>query len=288
MKYKDRLGNITVKSNLQENVIDALYSHTLGRVVLKGATIPKVSQILSGALKSKASRVVIKPFIRSNGIDMSEYEYNCFDCYNDFFIRKIKQQSRPINMSDNVLISPCDGKVTVYNIDNNLCFKIKNSYYNVLSLLNSAELAQEFCGGYCVVIRLSVDNYHRYCYLDNAKKSANIFIPGKLHTVNPIAFEHIEVFKENSREYCVLNTQNFGKIIQMEVGALMVGKICNYHGCKDVKKGEEKGRFEFGGSTIVLLLKKGAVFIDDDILKNSADGFETLVKMGEKIGVKKI
>ena len=286
MKYKDRLGNVTIKSNLQEDVIDTLYSHTLGRMVLKVATIPKVSQVISVALKSKPSRVIIKPFIRSNGIDINEYEYNYYNCYNDFFIRQIKKQNRPIDMSENVLISPCDGKVTVYNIENNLCFKIKNSHYNIASLLNSTELAKNFCGGICVVIRLSVDNYHRYCYPDNAQKGANIFLSGKLHTVNPIAFEHVEVFKENSREFCILDTQNFGKMIQMEVGALLVGKICNYHGFKDVKKGEEKGRFEFGGSTIVLLLKKDAVSIDDDILKNSTDGFETLVKMGEKIGVK--
>ncbi len=286
MRYKDRDGNITIKSNLQENVIDAIYSNAIGRFVLKGATNPNVSRFFSSALSGKASRLIINPFIRSTGIDMDEYEYKYFESYNDFFIRQIKKQSRPINMDNNVLISPCDGKITVYNIDNNLCFKIKGSFYNIATLLNSFELAEEFCGGICVVIRLSVDNYHRYCYPDNAQKGANIFIPGKLHTVNPIAFEHFEVFKENSREYCILDTENFGKIIQMEVGAMMVGKICNYHGCKKVEKGEEKGHFEFGGSTVILLIKKDAVIIDDDIIKNSEEDFETLVKMGEKIGTK--
>ena len=67
---------------------------------------------------------------------------------------------------------------------------------------------------------------------------------------------------------------------------MMVGKIINYHGCKTVRKGEEKGRFEFGGSTIVLLLEKDAVILDDDIVKNSFDDFETTVKMGEKIGTR--
>lgn len=286
MKYKDRAGNITIKSSFQEKVINSVYSNTIGRFVLKGATNPKVSEFFSNALNSKTSRIIINPFIRSNGIDMNEYEYKCFESYNDFFIRQIKEQNRPINMDKNAFISPCDGKVTVYNIDSNLCFKIKGSFYNVATLLNSFKLAEEFSGGICVVIRLSVDNYHRYCYLDNAKKGANIFIPGKLHTVNPIAFEHFQIFKENSREYCILDTENFGKVVQIEVGAMMVGKIINYHGCKTVEKGEEKGRFEFGGSTVVLLLKKDAIVLDNDIVKNSFDDFETIVKMGEKIGTR--
>lgn len=286
MKYKDRNGNITIKSNFQEKVINTVYSTKVGRFVLKGATSPKVSSLFSGALNSKTSRIIISPFIRSNGIDMNEYEYKSFESYNDFFIRQIKKQSRPIDMQSSAFISPCDGKATVYKIDSNNCFKIKNSFYNVATLLNSFKLAEEYSGGTCIVIRLSVDNYHRYCYLDNARKSANIFIPGKLHTVNPIAFEHFQIFKENSREYCILDTENFDKVIQIEVGAMMVGKIINYHGSKTVKKGEEKGRFEFGGSTIVLLLKKDTVILDDDIIKNSFDDFETTVKMGEKIGTR--
>lgn len=84
------------------------------------------------------------------------------------------------------------------------------------------------------------------------KRSENIRISGILHTVNPIAVESVPVYHENTREYCLLKTERFGTLIQMEVGAMMVGRICNYHGPRYVKKGSEKGRFEFGGSTILL------------------------------------
>ena len=70
----------------------------------------------------------------------------------------------------------------------------------------------------------------------------------------------------------------------MEVGALLVGKIVNHHGTATVKRGQEKGYFQFGGSTVVLLLKKDAAVIDSDILENSENGIETVVKFGEKIG----
>ena len=108
--------------------------------------------------------------------------------------------------------------------------------------------------------------------------------PDKLHTVNPIANDYYPIYKENSREYTTLHTQAFGDVIVMEVGALMVGKIVNHHGACTVRRGEEKGYFQFGGSTVILLLKAGAAQLDQDILDNSREGVETVVRMGEKIG----
>ena len=71
----------------------------------------------------------------------------------------------------------------------------------------------------------------------------------------------------------------------MEVGALLVGKIVNHHGPAPIRRGQEKGYFQFGGSTVVLLLKKDTAILDEDILENSRNGIETLVKFGEKIGI---
>ena len=83
----------------------------------------------------------------------------------------------------------------------------------------------------------------------------------------------------------MLDTENFGKAVQCEVGAMMVGRIVNYHGTAEVKRGEEKGKFEFGGSTIVVLTKQGAMIPDEEFLINTAGNKETKVKCGEKIGV---
>ena len=110
---------------------------------------------------------------------------------------------------------------------------------------------------------------------------------GVYHTVNPVANDMIPVYRENHREYTMIRSRNFGDVIQMEVGALMVGRITNHHGAAKVTRGQEKGYFEFGGSTIVLLFEKDRVVIDDDIIKNTKNGFETRVLMGDKIGVRK-
>ena len=110
-------------------------------------------------------------------------------------------------------------------------------------------------------------------------------LPGVFHTVNPAANDVYPIYKENAREYCLLKTERFGTILMMEVGAMMVGKISNLQKkTATVKKGQEKGNFEFGGSTVILLLQPGKVRIDYDLLDNTEEGYETIVKMGERIG----
>ena len=109
-------------------------------------------------------------------------------------------------------------------------------------------------------------------------------IPGVLHTVRPVATGTVPVYAENAREYSLLKTENFGVVLMMEVGAMLVGRIVNLHGEAEVRKGQEKGYFEFGGSTVILVFEKDKVTLAEDILKNNEDGFETAVKMGEVIG----
>ncbi|MGI5972088.1 MAG: phosphatidylserine decarboxylase, partial [Oscillospiraceae bacterium] len=117
-------------------------------------------------------------------------------------------------------------------------------------------------------------------------KSRNIHIYGELHTVQPISARYNTLVR-NDREYTIMKTENFGRVVQVEVGALMVGKITNLHGACRVFRGQEKGRFEFGGSTIVLLLQKDSVELNGNILENTRRGLETPVKMGEYIAVAK-
>lgn len=265
-----------------------LYRTLVGRLLLKILTAPVISAIVGKFMDSPLSIPCIKPFIRCNNIDMSEYEENEFRSYNEFFTRKIKSECRVVNMNPNVLISPCDSKLTAYKINDHSVFNIKKSHYRIEDLLHSKSLAQRFTDGYCLIFRLEVDDYHRYCYIDNGTKSRNFFIQGVLHTVNPIALERYNIYKQNSREFTVLHTENFGDVVQVEVGAMMVGRICNYQETGSFRRGQEKGMFEFGGSTVVLLFEKDKICLNDDILRNSASGTETVVKFGSKIGYKNL
>lgn len=284
MHCKDRNGRVIHKDNGQDNFLKGLYGTALGRKFLKILINPTISRLGGALLSTKMSSLLVKPFIKANNIDMSDYTERAYVSFNDFFTRDLKPGKRFINRDKEVLISPSDGRVSVYEIDDNMTFNIKDSYYTIESLTHSKKAANYYKGGTCVIIRLCVDNYHRYCYIDNGYKTTNKFIEGVLHTVNPVACEYYDIYKENSRECSLLHTENFGKVMQIEVGALMVGKIVNYDQVACIHRGDEKGKFEFGGSTIVLLFKKDTVEIDDDLIENTKNGYETAVKMGERIG----
>lgn len=265
-------------------VLKFLYHTWIGRVLLKFLTKPALSEAIGCFMDSKLSVKLIPSFIKKNQIDMDEYLKEDYQCFNDFFCRRIKPEKRPIDMDANAFIAPCDGLLSAYHINDGLVIPVKGSEYSIKDLLQSEYLASEFDGGYCLVFRLCVNHYHRYIYLDHGTKSGNHFIKGVLHTVRPIALHSLPVFKENSREYTVIKTNHFGKLIQMEVGAMMVGKIDNYDGICKCEKGKEKGRFLYGGSTIIVLTKKDQVFITEKAFDATKRGVEIPVKLGQKIG----
>ena len=49
---------------------------------------------------------------------------------------------------------------------------------------------------------------------------------------------------------------------------------------------EEKGYFEFGGSTIIMLTQKDVVTVDNDLLEKSRNGIETDVEIGNIVAKK--
>ena len=281
---KRRTGEVIVTNEKQGQLLKKLYGTADGRRLLKFLTLPIVSKAAGDFMNSIFSKPLIRPFIIKNKIDTSQYQMRNFRSYNQFFTRRIKPGKRPIDYTPSHLISPCDSKLSVYEIDEHSIFRIKGSLYRVSDLLRNDFLARRFTGGYCMIFRLEVDDYHRYCYIDNGTKTSNTFIRGELHTVNPIALKRYNIYKRNSREYTVLHTENFGDVVQVEVGAMLVGRIKNHHKEHSFCRGEEKGMFEFGGSTIVLLIEKDRVKPNDDLLRNTAEGYETVVKYGETIG----
>jgi phosphatidylserine decarboxylase len=95
----------------------------------------------------------------------------------------------------------------------------------------------------------------------------------------------IEIFCLNKRQYVLITTAQFGDVVMAEVGATMVGSIMQTYEGNVAGKGEEKGYFKFGGSTVVLLFEKNKIRVDKDLLANTEKGFETYVLMGERIGV---
>ena len=254
-----------------------LYNRVLGRLILKLLTKKAVSNIYAKYMTSKFSKLKIKKFIKNNNIDMSENIEEDYSCFNDFFIRQIKPNKRKIQ---NDLIAVCDSKLSVYKITKDSTFKIKNSIYTIEELIGDKKDYK-----YALIFRLCVDDYHHYVYPDNGKVISKKRIEGRLHTVQPISSKRYKVFHENTREITYLDCNNLGEIAYIEVGALLVGKIVNEEKVK-FTKGEEKGHFEFGGSTVIMLINK-EIKIDKKILENTEKEIETIVKLGNKIGTYK-
>ncbi|MGN0294459.1 MAG: phosphatidylserine decarboxylase [Lachnospiraceae bacterium] len=287
-RVADRSGNIKEEQSLQDRFLEWMYGHAAGRMLLRPLVCPAFSQMGGRLLSTGLSAFLIRPFIRMSGIDMSDYEKRKYTSYNDFFTRQLVSGARSIDPVPEHFISPCDSRLSVYRInegdDGRCAVNIKYTRYTVASLLKSRRLTAEYAGGYLWVFRLCVDDYHRYSYVDDGTVSAGRRIPGVFHTVNPVANDVYPIYKENTREYSFLESRQFGTILQMEVGALLVGKIENHVCTGPVRRGQEKGHFAFGGSTVILMTKKGKVCPDRDILENSKKGIETRVLLGEKVG----
>jgi len=263
-----------------------LYNSLPGRIFLKFIIRTTISKLAGFFMDSPVSKLLIQRFIKENNIDMREYEKVKYKSFNDFFVRKLTDGNRPFSDNAQDIVAPCDGKLTAYPIRPDGTFNIKNTIYTIDDLLQDKTLTDEFMDGVCLIFRLTPDDYHRYVYIDDGVIVSKKKIKGVLHTVRPISSDRYKVYKQNAREYTVLQTKNFGKIIQMEVGALFVGRIKNHVRELTFKRGDEKGMFEFGGSTIVMLFQKNMIEIEKAIQENTQHNKETIIRMGNKLGRK--
>lgn len=269
------------------DILEFLYKKKIGRIILRPLISRPLSAVSGTFLDSRISKKLIPLFVEKNGIKTDDYILEGIDSFNDFFCRRIREELRPVSNIPEDFVSPCDGLLKVLKIKEGMVIPVKQSIFTIEELLHDKKLAKSFEGGYCMVYRLCVNHYHRYSYFDSGFKYKNRFIPGFYHTVRPVALEEYPVFVQNSREYCVIDTQNFGRCVQMEVGAMLVGRIVNDD--KDasmVVRGDEKGHFEYGGSTIIVLVKKGKIELKNSIKKTLISGEEIPVNMGEVIAKK--
>lgn len=261
-----------------------LYQKKLGGLFQKVAISKSVTTLMGKFYDSKVSTKLIESFIQKNKIKMEEYKEKKYTSFNDFFTREKKEIHFSERKKD--FCSPCDGYLSAYKIEKKKTFTIKGISYTLEELLQNQALSNQFAGGFCYIFRLSPKNYHRYHYFDDGVFLMKKKIAGVYHTVRSVALEKKQVYIENQREYEVLSTNNFGSVIYMEVGALAVGKIKN-HEKKKFQRGEEKGMFLFGGSTIVILFSKGILKEDEKLLKNSLEGLEAVVQCGCIVGERK-
>ena len=282
MKVYDRsLKQYIYEIEYYRKSLNFLYNTLPGRGILKYILVrPSFSKLGAKYYCSRLSVRKIESFVEKHSVDVSEWNLNSFNSFNDFFKRK---KEITCTLKANELPCVADSRLTVFPISSELLIDVKHSVYSLEELIGKELGTDEYRNGNCLIFRLALDDYHRYLYPDDGFLKDSYTIKGELHTVRPVSAKN-HVYVRNSRTVSYLSTEHFGEMIMIEVGALMIGKIVNNTG-RDFKKGEEKGHFEYGGSTIILLTNKD-VIIESDIIKQSEQGIETKVKIGTMIGRK--
>jgi phosphatidylserine decarboxylase len=290
--YLDRsTGKMAEEVVFESGAMRFLYRNPLGRLLSDLiAKRPLFNRLYARRRNSSASKAEVRPFIERYGIDASDFEkpVDSFSSFNDFFTRRLKDGARPLGGGNRALLSPADAKVLALTVGKDEAFAVKGRRATLSSLVAGGMDVSPWAGGLLLVFRLCPADYHRFHYFDDASHGEVRTIPGFFHSVSPIALESgADPLGGNYRQWTVLSTANFGEVVEIDVAALTVNSVVQRAPDGGVfRRGEEKGFFQYGGSTIVLAFKRGAAAVDGDIAEASAGGFEASVRALGSIGRK--
>ncbi|TNY19499.1 phosphatidylserine decarboxylase-domain-containing protein [Rhodotorula diobovata] len=239
----------------------------------------------------------IQNFVKTYHIDTSallEPDLTKYRTFNEFFSRKLKPGARPPASPEDpdVISSAADCRLTVFeDVDTAKKFWIKGKHFTIPSLLEDESLASQFENGALAVFRLAPADYHRFHSPVTAKVGATKSIEGTYYTVNPVCVNEssLDVFTQNKRDVTLLSVSRPDgsdvPVAYVQIGAMLVGGIARtVDEGSEVQRGDELGYFAYGGSTIIAVFPPGLVKFDADLLKNSEDKIETVVRAGEQIG----
>lgn len=289
MPYYDRsVGKLEKEKVYFEKSLRFLYTTRLGGAICLILSRFSIFSKMVGFWQNLSfTRKKILPFIEAFHIRTEEFEKppETFVSFNDFFTRALRQGARSL---EGEAICPADGRYLVFpDVSKEKSFQVKGQPFTLEKLLQDPTLSEEFRGGSLVLIRLAPCDYHRFHFPFDCTPSEPKLINGPLYSVNPIALKrNIGILCENKRVLCELESQDFGKVLFIEIGATNVGSIHQtFTPYASYKKGEEKGYFSFGGSSIILLFKPKRIEFARDLLEHSREGVETRALFGQKLSI---
>lgn len=253
------------------------------------ARLPFVSAFYGWLQKKEGSKKKILPFIQLFQIDTSDFlePPTAFNSFNEFFTRKLKPEARPITPGANIAVCPADGRYRfIPHIGKSEGFIVKGEKFDLELLLNDPVLAARYSEGAMMMARLCPSDYHRFHFPVACIPSPAKLINGWLYSVNPAALiQDIHIFTKNKRALTTLQTENFGQVLYVEIGATNVGSIQQtFQPNQKTAKGAEKGYFEFGASALIILFEKDKLQFDSQLLELQKSGLEIKCLMGQTLG----
>jgi phosphatidylserine decarboxylase len=265
-------GNPLGRLSLHERVKRAAFSRWYGR-----------------RMDQPDSKSRVTPFITRYGVKADEFadDPQSYRSFNEFFYRKLKPSARPIDPDASTAVFPADGRHFGFeNVSKLEGIFVKGAVFDLAKLLGDAGLAQRFREGAMVLSRLCPVDYHRFHFPVAGVAHPPVLINGPLYSVNPIALrQNIHIFTENKRAVTRIESDEFGLVLMLEIGATCVGSFeYTFPSGTRVAKGEEKGYFKFGGSSTITLFEPGRIQLADDLLEQSRRGIELYARMGDRLG----
>lgn len=291
-----RYYNRYTRSHETENIygerwLRLMYDNPAGKFFL-WAIVKRAlfSHLYGWQMNKRVSAHKILPFIVKYNLNVEEFVKSPFDFknFNEFFFRALKKETRPLSTDPRAVVFPADARHLAFqNVDEADGFYAKGSKFTLVDLLDDPELAKKFAGGSMVISRLCPVDYHRFHFCIGGMPSDPQLIRGPLFSVSPIALrKKIQYLAQNKRMKTLIETEEAGTVVQMEVGATNVGSIKQtFITGRPVVQGEEKGLFKFGGSCVITLFQAGVLRLDEDLLRESRDHTETYARMGDRMGV---
>lgn len=248
-----------------------------------------VSRLYGWWMKRPRSTAKIRPFVERFGINADEFArpLEAYSSFNDFFSRQLKAGSRPVAGDASTVVFPADGRHFGWErLGEERGIFIKGQRWDLAQLLGDAELARSFAGGTLVLSRLCPVDYHHFHYPCGGKVAWRRSLKGRLYSVNPLALRiRMAYFWENQRVVECLESDRGCAVCLVDVGATNVGSI-GYVGEAgvSVERGDRRGWFEFGGSSVVTLFPKGTVRLSNDLKAATAEGYELYARAGDSMG----
>jgi len=259
-----------------------------------------------------ASKQQIKAFVEFYNIKMEDFQpsdISAYPTFEDFFVRAHKPGSRPIYAEDDPssAVVVADSRVVVYEtVQQSKKLWIKGYDFSITNLVMDNRLGAQFDDGAVASFRLSPQDYHRYHSPVTGKIKLFRSIPGDYYQVDPVALQSdIDILDRNARDYVVVETEHLGDVLFVAIGATDVGSVkyvkrilvavftllifLRIHDRwqmlgNEIRKGEELGYFQFGGSSIIVAFQKGRILFDEDLLSLSKEAIAMDVEVGMSLG----
>ncbi len=280
-------GRVETEKVYGERALRLLYGTALGRLLAHRVLAGRSLSRLGGWIHStRWSTRRIERFVERFEIPMDEFEDGPWASFNEFFIRRFRPGARPFCSEPGSMPALCEARYLAFaRVEPDQQFPVKGSLLDPAMVLADPKLAASCEGGPLLLARLAPVDYHRFHFPDDGELLAVRRIPGRLHSVSPLALRRRpEILATNARQVSALRTARFGTLAMVEVGAMNVGSIVQTHPASGrFARGDEKGYFCFGASTILLFGEPGAWVPADDLLEQTAQRRETLVRLGEPV-----